>query len=388
MKEAVLTKNVYIPLDNGIKTHFNPKYVFIPIYENDILNVFDNKYVYKNSEVIIRENGKKVYSPISGIVLGVKDMLYFKGKFPSIVIENDFKENTINSTSIKKNINDYDLKEFIDRLKETGLSFKGNYAYEKFINNNFNLLINGVEKEPYFGCKYFLLKDNVIDILETVDLIRELFNVDKTIIAIKNNDNEIINAFMSELGTYPGIELRLVPNEYPLGIDDYLREVVGLDNANVLDIREIVDIYNCLKKGESPKEELITITGDAIDSHSVYNVKKGSLLSEVFENNIKFTEKSVNVYLNGMMTGKNVDTLQYVIDEDIDGVFITKKKRKIELECQNCGMCHKCCPRGLNPKYVCDHDGKVKPIYKEKCLQCGLCNFVCPSNRDLSKYMR
>ena len=72
----------------------------------------------------------------------------------------------------------------------------------------------------------------------------------------------------------------------------------------------------------------------------------------------------------------------------VEGVFITKKKNNLELECQNCGLCHKSCPKSLNPKYVCDHEGRVKSEYKNSCLHCGLCDYVCPSNRCLSKYMR
>ena len=117
-------------------------------------------------------------------------------------------------------------------------------------------------------------------------------------------------------------------------------------------------------------------------------MKKGTLLSEIFEAKFNFTYKSVEVYLNGLMTGKIIDTLQYVIDDDFDGIFITKKKDHTEKECLNCGMCYKNCPKGLNPKYVRDHEGKVKSQYKNSCIKCGLCDYVCPSNRKLSKFMR
>ena len=123
MKEAVLTKNLNIPLDSIIKTYYNPKYVFVPIHENDMLKVKDNTYVYKNSEVLIRNNGVKVCSPISGVVLGVRDMYYASGCYPSVVIENDFKEiddslNTIVNYSTKI-INNY-----IDYLCKNCLIFK------------------------------------------------------------------------------------------------------------------------------------------------------------------------------------------------------------------------------------------------------------------------
>ena len=386
MKEAVLTKEHYLPLDSIIKTYFNPKYVFLPIYENTKLLVNDNKYVYKNDIVMTRENGEQVYSPVSGVVLGVRDMLYATGKYPSIVIENDFKESIKFSPSIKMRISDYTKSEFLKVLKETGLIYNDQFIYRKF-NKVTNILVNGVEREPYFGRKYFLLRDYVSDILETVDLISELFHVENAVIAIKNIDNDIISAFMNEMGTYPNIELRLINNDYPNGIDARLKEIVDMKDATVFDVEEIVNIYDCLKKRIVPQDKLITITGDAIDKHCVYNVRKGTILSEVFGGKFNFTEKSVDVYLNGIMTGKLIDTLQYVIDDNFEGIYITKKKERIEKECLNCGLCHKSCPKGLNPKYVRDHEGRVKPQYKETCLHCHLCDFVCPSNRHLSKYM-
>lgn len=389
MRDVVLTKNNYISLDNTIKTYFTPKYVFLPIYENAKLLVHDNQTIYKNSIVMIKEDGTKLYSPVSGIVLGVRDMHYQSGILPSVVIENDFMENDNAINNTKKRIIDYDKSSFLKLIKDSGLTFNGVCTYEKFLNlENINLLINGVEKDPYFGNKYFLLRENISNILETVDLISDLFNYKKVIIAVKNNKNDIINGFMNELGTYLNFELRLVNSEYPNGIDEYLQKIIGLKTATILDVQEIVNIYKTLRKGRCPNNKLITITGDAIDTHCVYKVKKGSLLSEIFQNNIKFTEKSVEVYLNGALAGQKIDSLQYVVDENMDGVFVTKKKGLEEKDCINCGMCHKSCPLNLNPKYVRDHNGRVKEEYKKSCLQCGLCNYVCPSNRSLSKYMR
>ena len=387
MKEAVLTKANYLPLDSVLKTYFNPKYVFLPIRKNMNLLVSDNQYIYKNSEVMVSNSGEKIFSPVSGIVLGVRDMLYVDGSYPSVVIENDFKDESLSLFRAKKRISSYDKDAFLKTLKAASLSYKGNITYTKFAKND-KLLINGVEREPYFGAKYFLLRDNVSDILETIDLIGELFKYKKVVLAIKNIDNDIITAFMNELGTYPNIELRLIANEYPNGIDDYLKEIVGMKDATVLDIREIVDIYTVLKSGVNSQNKIITITGDAINKQVCFDVRKGTILSEVFAGKFNFTEKSVDVYLNGLMMGKCIDTLQYVIDDNFEGVFITKKREHTEKECINCGMCHKSCPKNLNPKYVRDHQGKVKPEYKESCLHCGLCDYVCPSNRKLSEYMR
>ena len=378
-----------IKLDSFIGNYLNPKYIFIPIDEGNDLKVKDNSYVYKNDIVMLTKNGMCVYSSISGKVLGVKDVLYTDGKTkPSIVIENDFKENVRIKKSAVRFIEKYTLDRFINLLTDMSLTYNGKYVYQEFSEKHKYLIINGIEKEPYFGNKYFFLRDEIEPILEVTDKISELFNYEKVIIAIRNTDSDIINGFMDVIGTYPNIELRLMNDEYPLGIDAYLKKYLNIEDALVLSVEEVIYIYEVLKKEQPLSYKVISITGDAVKPKQVIKVKRGCLLSEVFINNFDFTEKNVDVYLNGIMMGKITDTLKYVVDDGLNGVLIMKHTEKAEGNCINCGLCDKSCPMGLTPKYVYDHAGKVKKEYKEKCLGCGICNYVCPMNRDFKKYMK
>ena len=389
MGEAVTIKRENnIKLESFIKNYLNPKYVFLPIDEGYKLRVIDNSYVYKNDIVMFTDKGKSVHSSVSGRVLGIKDMLYSNGvKKSSLVIENDLKENVRVRKSARKYIDNYDRNSFLQILDDASFKYRGKYVVQKFLENKKALLINGIELEPYFGNKYFELLENADIILETVDLLSNIFHFEKNILAIKNNSSDIISNFMNELGTYPNIELKLMGDAYPNGMDNYLKKILELDDPLILSIEEVLGIYHILKKQIPVSEKLITITGNAVNPKCVIKVKLGSLLSEVFINNFDFTEKSVVVYLNGNMTGRIVDTLKFVIDSTVDGIVVMKKSVKQVENCISCGLCFKCCPMGLNPKYVFDHSGNVKSEYKEGCLQCGLCNYVCPSNIDLKSYM-
>lgn len=382
----ILDKKNNLLLEPYVKNFLNPKYVFIPVLKGAKLKVKDNTYVYKDDIIMINKEGMSIHSSISGTVLGVKDMMLVMGKTPCLVIENDFKESIRTKKNTKKFINDYTKEDFMRVLEDTSIYHK-DYIYKKFKTPNSNLIINGVESEPLFGNKYFLLKDNITEILDTIDLMSELFHYEHIVLAIKNTYSDIIEAFSNELGTYPNIDFRLINDDYPNGINEYLKDIIGLSDTDIFEISEICDIYHALKKEVPASTKLITISGNAVEPRSVVRVKKGTLLSEVFTNNFDFTNKNVDVYLNGIMSGNLVNTMQYVIDDDIEGVLIMKSVNHAETECINCGLCHKSCPRGLDPKYVFDHKGKVKNEYKDTCLQCGLCNYVCPANRNLKKYM-
>lgn len=389
MQEVTIKKDNNIKLDTFFHTSLNPKFVFIPIKKGYKLLVEDNDYVYKNDKVIESPLGNTLYSSISGRVLGIKEMNYYKNKkIQSLVIENDFKENIRVRHGAKKYINNYTKSEFVKILKGASITNKGVDTLRKINRLGEDLIVNAVELEPYFGNKYFILKKHIDEILETTDLLYKITDAKRVLFVIKNNESELINELMNIMGTYPNIEIKLIQDAYPNGREEILKNYFKLPNANVIEIEEVWNIYEVLKKNLPVTEKFITVTGNAVKPTCVVKVKMGALLSEIFVSNFDFTKKNVDVYLNGAIGGELVTNLKYVIDSNIDGILVMEHVDYEKEACVNCGLCSKHCPIGLNPKYVFDHEGKVKPEYYDKCLQCGLCNHVCPSNIDLRKYMK
>lgn len=369
-------------LDYIAKEFLSPRYIFIPIKKNSKLKVKDNSYVYKN-DIVLFEGNVPVRSTVSGKVLGVKDALYCNNKsYPSVIIENDFKEDEKTRKSAKKYINRYSINDFKDILE----SFSYTEILNRLNKGTGILLINCIELDPFFGNKYFMIKDNVDELLEVIDLITELYQYKKVIIAIKNSETDIINEFYDYVGTYPNIELKLMNNYYPIGHSQILKDELNINNSVTLDIKDIYELYFLLKKRTSIGEKYITITGDAVNPRMVIKVKKYSLLSEAFINNFDFIEKMVDLYINGFLSGYKSNTLNVVITDDINGIFLAKQKDNKPKDCANCGLCSKYCPLKLNPKYVLDNK-KMPNEFKNKCINCGLCNYLCPSMIDLRSIM-
>lgn len=389
MQEVTIKKDQNLKLKDSIKNFLNPKFVFIPIKEGFKVKVKDNEYIYKNDIVAMGKNGKIIYSCVSGRVLGIKQMTYYKDKnYQSVVIENDFKENTKTKKSAKLFINEYTKPEILGLLNDTSVFYKGEYLVDKVDKKSDLIVINGVEIEPYFGNKYFLLKENIDVLLETADILGTVMEAKEIYVVLKNTDDELISLITNILGTYPNISLKLVSDAYPNGFKEVLKNKLKIEDAVFFDVQEVLSIYHILKRERPVTEQLITITGDGVEPNMVLRVKTGTLLSEIFINNFDFTTGGVEVYLNGSLHGDLVKSFKYVVDSNIDGIFVSKKTSKTEEACLSCGLCSKSCPMGLNPKYVYDHKGNVKPSYKENCIGCGLCNYLCPANRDLRSSMR
>lgn len=388
MQEVTIKKDNSIQLQDDILEFLNPKFVFVPIDEGYSVKVKDNDYVYKNDIIAIDRNSKMIYTSISGTVLGIKAMSYLNGKeIPSIVIENDFKESIRTRKSVKRYINSLSKDEVLNILEDTTLFYRGIDEGEKLRIQSDTLIINAVDLEPYFKNRYYVLRDSIEDLLEMIDLLGTILNSKKILFVTKNTDNDLISKLMDMLGTYPNMSLRLVSDAYPNGHGEIQKKIFKESDALVFDIEEIKYLFEVIKKEQPITEKLITITGSSVQPKAVVKVKIGSLMSEVFVNKFDFTEKDVDVYLNGLIHGRIVDSLKVVVSDDLDGLFIMKKANLKEEECLNCGLCSKTCPVGLNPKYVFDKGGNVRTEYYDKCLKCGLCNYMCPANRDLMSKM-
>lgn len=369
-----------IKLDNEIKEFLAPKYIFIPIKnkKTDKLLVSDNSYVYKNDLVVDGE--EKHFSSISGRVLGVQDMMFADGSFTSIVIENDFKESIRKRHGSKKRLTDYSKLDGLKMLTSCGINLK------KINYESSTLIINALDLEPFFGNNYYILSKYAKQLISGSVAIFNFLNFTKLYFVLDNKDTELIGKYKDLCKPYPFIELITLENYYPVANNELIKEKLNEDDAAILSTREVYDIYYALKR-QSPKNEmLITITGNAVKNANVMFVKKYSLLSEAFLEDNDFTSIKVDVYLNGLLSGHIVNTLRYVIDDNINGIIVNEKIEKKQTKCSECGLCTNYCPRGIDIKNLLRQGEEAQNYIKEKCINCGICNFVCPSNIDLKKY--
>ena len=257
MRELIsLNKNYNYLLDNNLIMQLDPDYVYIPIKKNYNLLVKSNDLVYKE-QIIMENNLNKIISPVSGIAKEIKICNVLGSGVPCLVIENDFKEK--NKSSHKKNKIDCS-DALISKLYEYYFKYIASTLENHKIHN---LVINGIEDEPYIFNNPFILNNYCKEILDMADMISDYLKVTKTIIAVKESDTNNINKCLSILGTYLSIKLSLTPDKYLLGNNYFLRESLNLNEENtlVLTAKELLDMYNAIKYDKYITETFVTISG-------------------------------------------------------------------------------------------------------------------------------
>ena len=363
-----LKKDESILVSSIPEKYLKPDYVYIPIKKEDKLLVNPHEKVKIGSDVSTTS-----ISPISGIVKSLKKMSSFDDALYYLEIENDFEEQRIKEgTKKRKFLSEEALKVLSSELK-----------------NKKNLVLNAIDDELYVVTENFYLFLYYDVFLELLDDLDNMFHLEHIIVCVKSNSSENISNLMSDLGMYPHIELKMLPNLYLLGKTEFLLSYLGLNEENTVVVKAstFYDAYNTLKRDRCPSDKLITISGNAIKNPMVIQCKIGVLLKDILKELIEFKEKDVLFIAGGLMQGKIIDIANFVVTSYLDSILIMKKEEaKVSLNCLKCGACHDVCPKGLYPNLFSD------PHYFEQkkniCLKCGLCSYICPVYINFNKYWR
>ena len=364
-----IKNNLNIKTSNELIDYLNPSHVYIPYKKTFKLNIKVNDQVYMNG-LILHSEDNYVYTPVSGKIIGACESVVDGKKNPTIIIENDFREKVPKVKGIKKDIYNYDAISLNNELKKYN-------AISEDLKGTI-LVVNGIDYEPFEQTMSYLIKDHLESILQGIDALIKILNIEKCYLAINNSDSNNVTKLVNEIGTYPNIKLKLMPDLYPIGKKEVLVNELNLskhkDNIIFLSVEDIFAIYNVLKKEKPITEKFVTFSGDLLDTPKVLKIKIGTNIGDVINDMFKITGSDYDVIINGLLSGYKIDNLNAVITPNIRSVFINSKVKQIENECINCGLCISHCPVGAKPNQNKDMN---------LCIKCGLCNYICPSKRTL-----
>ena len=259
--------NTNIKLKKEIEEYIKPQIIYIPLENRNGVTykslVKEGDYVFKGDVVAVNEKiNFPIHSSVSGYVIsGAKKVLNNGKKIKCVVIENDFKEKYREKIGAKRKLNNYSKEEFIELLKNSGITGLGGSDFPTFMkyntdNNIDYLLVNGVECEPYIGCDKAVMENYTEELLECIDALIEIMKIKKAHIVVKENNINSIEKLKKYIGTYPNILISTMPDMYPAGWEkNIVEKVLGKTyntypveiGAIVSNVSTIYAIYEMLK---------------------------------------------------------------------------------------------------------------------------------------------
>lgn len=369
MNLITLNKEYSLLLKDTVTEYLNPNYIYLPVNDDKLL-INPKDYIYKGKEIL-----KNKYSPISGRIVGLKNLT--DDKF--LVVENDFKEKLENKVSLRKNLNKLSKDELLELVKNFDLKLYGK------LNCNFSkIIINCIEEQLYVGNYMFLVKEYSNELLEILNNISNILELKEITIIVKDTDYNIIDYLNNIVGIYPNINIKFLPNKYLISEKSILCKYLNINEHFIyLNIMELYNLYNFLKRKRIVEDKFLTITGNAIENPQVFKCKMYTKLDDIITNFIKFKSENYVIIVNNLLSNHFCDAKELIVTDDIDSIFIMKKREYKEKKCILCGKCNDICPVKIKVSNLING----KKCDYEDCIKCGLCNYICPSYININKYL-
>ena len=276
-------------------SYLSPEFIYIPFDKTELLKIKTSKLVLNNTYLGTLEDGRNIFSPVSGKVIGIKEMIFTNKKSNCLVIENDFidKREKLNPSRSISTVKKSELKDSLNK-----------YGLNKRINSKTTLVINSLYNKDTD------LKDVVINyesyeqILEAIDEFMEIYNMKSCYICIDRSDLVSRHAYEKYINAF--LNICIVHNTKKLKDE----------NCVFYGVEEILAIHKAVHQDYVYDNTIITIF-DGKES-TVVKVKIYTSLHELLKI-LKISTKGKKVFVNDKQIE---DTKNFVIDSTIRSVVV------------------------------------------------------------------
>jgi len=413
------------------RTFLSPKKIYLPLTDNDSkianLSVKEGDRVLVGQVVSYKFNGKTktpVLSTVSGTVVGFEEKTDRYSKIVKhIVIENDLLNESIESinykvkeaqnqlrnypknvTTYKNNITAAQVRNQLANLGIDKVSVDGLYTDISFSGEIKHVVLNAVfTNEPFISTDYELIIHNAEDIVDGICLLG--LAGDTTSLTV------IVDRFMpaealEELGKATvdrDIELVTIDVKKATAWDyKVIKKLVKKDlNINLLEdgvvytsIQTALMVHNAIRKGLPIVKRQVAITGDGLKINAVYDVRVGTLFSDLVNDLEGYYDIDyMNLHIGSFLTGIQLDSDDFAITQTIDSINVSEYRKVEEDVCIKCGDCNDICPAGILPQNIMNAElknlnSRIIELDTHLCVECGLCTYACPSEINVMKWVR
>ena len=355
-----------------------------------------------------------VHASVSGTVEAIEPRPHTSGRMVNaVVIKNDFQDKTIALKGNDAPLEQLDPDDILHAIREAGIvgmggaAFPGNVKALSAMGNVDVLIANACECEPYITADDSLLRTDPEHVLEGMEILRQVLNPNRVVLAVEDNKTEAIAKVNSILPEHPGIELVVLPTRYPQGAEKQLiQSVTGRQvppgqlpvsvGCAVFNVSTYAAIYRAVRLGMPLIQRIVTISGEAIAEPQNFIVRIGTPFHDLIEVAGGLHDKTERVISGGPMMGVAQSDLAVPVIKATNSILCLLKDRNGAAEnpvCLRCGKCVSVCPMRLHPTYMyrftkAGRVDQLQRLHILDCMECGSCAFTCPGKLPLVEQFR
>ena len=263
--------------------------------------------------------GVPIFASVSGTVTGiVKKMAANLKPADHVVIENDHKDTKAEPKYLAE---DASKEEIINYMKEMGLLGQGGAGFPSFIKFNTDkcesLIINAVECEPYITADARNMEENMEYLRTGVVLGMKASGAKKGYLCIKEYKKEVISKCIELLKDVKDVEVKPVPDVYPMGWERTLvyevtkkrYEKLPIEvNCVVSNVTSLIEIAKSSKLGTPIYEKFVTVSGNAVKEPHNVKCRVGTSFKELIDVCGGYVEgvDKISLIAGGPMMGSSI----------------------------------------------------------------------------------
>jgi Na+-translocating ferredoxin:NAD+ oxidoreductase RnfC subunit len=334
-----------------------------------------------------------------------------------------------------------DKETLINLIQDKGIVGAGGAGFPTFFKFKTatkaeHYIINAAECEPLLFNDQWLMENHASEIVEGIEIGRQILGVKEAVIGIKNKYHKAIENLSSAIKAknYP-IRIFEMDNFYPAGDEQImLFEILGKTvpaggipiqiGAVVNNVNTAYNVYQAVNAGNPVISRLLTVNGVGISNPVVMEVPLGVEVEFLLQNYFplaweKLQQNEAELIIGGPMMGKIWDrktretitkTTGGLLVLPVDSPSVRERKqtlsniiRESRIACCNCSYCTELCTRmaiGHNFKThlimqgIAYADSQFYVDYDAAwmCSECGVCSMVsCPmglSPRRVNQFIK
>ena len=364
----------------------------------------------------IAEAGGFVSAPVSASVSGtVKSvgmrMTQSGDEAFAIVVENDNEYEAVSGFGEYRDYTALSKEEIREIIRAAGIVGMGGAGFPTSVKLAVkddsaidHIICNGAECEPYITCDYRLMLEKPDDAVTGMKILLRLFENAVGVFGIENNKPLGIESLRKACEGSEKISVVPLLKKYPQGGERMLIRAITGRKINskklpadagcvVVNYATLIAIADAVTKNIPLIRRVVTVTGDAVNTPSNFDIPIGIAAQELIDAAGGFKADPEKIIFGGPMMGAAVYTADIPVTKSTSCILALLHDETAGLsptECIRCGKCLYACPEHLMPirlKNAADRRdyAEFEASHGLECIGCGCCTYVCPAKRRLSQ---